>query len=61
MGHVRQGARGRRDRVYRADRRCGLAGRKRQDGWIIDGELGIAKVGGERRAYGEVGSERGKR
>ena len=61
MGHVRQGARGRRDRVYRADRQCGLAGRKRQEGWIRDGELGVAKVDGESRAYAEVGSERGKR
>ena len=38
-----------------------MAGGKRQEGWIRDGELGVAKVDGERRAYAEVGSELGKR
>ena len=40
------GVESRRDIGYRADRTKGGAGSERQEWWVKDRELGIAKVGG---------------
>ena len=45
-GTYETGVEGRRDRVFRADGLEGLAGSERQEWWVKDGKLGIAKVGG---------------
>ena len=56
-GTYETGVEGRRGRVYRLDRTKGLAGSERQEWWVEESELGIAKVSWEVKACLEAGAK----